>query len=131
LHAKLKLNAILLPAEMLSDEQIAAALAELVPALARLQVDASPCDGMPDRLFYEELLEAIEEDFELLAPGTTLHLDGCTGYCPDCVRWPWCENGLTLWAEDEEAGCMAVSAKAKPYVAQADLAISRLVCEDF
>ena len=86
-------------------------------------------DGMPDRLLYEELLELLEEDFELLAPGTTCIVDGCTGYCPDCRSRPWCDNGLMRWPEDEEAHCMVVPDRVKAFVSADRLAFDRLVPE--
>ena len=126
LRNKLALEEVLLPSTELTDAQIEQALTHVLPALERLQISFERDEGMPARLFYEEVLEALEEDYEILAPGTTWHLDGCDGFCPECRRRPWCDNGLTLWPEDEEAGCMVVPDAVRPYVTAADVSLSRL-----
>ncbi|MBN2451643.1 MAG: hypothetical protein JXR77_14740 [Lentisphaeria bacterium] len=129
LRHKLAMDEVLGPPDAMTDAQIREALAALLAALARLQTEVLPCPGMPDRLAYEELHALLDEEVELLAPGTTCCIDGCSGYCPECLRRPWCEYGLALWPEDEDAGCMVVPESARRFLAPADMALDRLHAE--
>jgi hypothetical protein len=126
LREKLNLKVDLRPAETMSDAEIKAAIDEMTEALAELQWVAEPCEGMPDRLYYEELIAVLDDEYEILAPGTTCHLNGCTGYCPGCLRRPWCFNGRMRCSEDVEAHRMVVPDKVRSYVTDADLAFELL-----
>lgn len=82
--------------------------------------------GIPPRLVYEELLDTLGDEFEQLAGGFW-HLDGCTGYCPDCFQRPWCESGGDLcWEEDEKAGCMVFPDYLKKYVSPSPVSLEIL-----
>lgn len=106
------------PAADLTDEEIVDRMCELTGRLADRQVIVEYQDGVPLKLAYSELRRnLLESEFEIMAPGTTCHLTGCTGYCPDCFQRPWCEMGKDLsWPEDEKLGSMAMPAACRPFV---------------
>ncbi|HRI60613.1 MAG TPA: hypothetical protein PK228_12840 [Saprospiraceae bacterium] len=102
--------------EELTDEEIVAALEQLEEAMFEAGYGISLNEGIPPRLVYEYLVESLGETFEL-GPGGGWHLDGCTGYCPDCFQRPWCDTGQSsCWSEDEEAGKMSLTDTLSPYV---------------
>ena len=92
------------PADQLTDEEVGAALERVEGILAERGVVVDLCRGIPDRLVYEYLRESLAgSEFEFMGPATTCHLDGCTGYCPDCFQRPWCATGREeAWPEDLE-----------------------------
>ena len=113
--------------EDLTDDEIYEELQQLNAYLEKLHFTVDFIDkGMPPRLIYEELLDTLGDEFELLSGGFW-HLDGCTGYCPDCFQRPWCESGCELcWDEDEQAGCMVFPEKAKRYVSPSPFSLEIL-----
>jgi hypothetical protein len=88
----------------LPNDRLPAEYERLVRALADRGVTVDFHEGVPTRLAYEHLREELlGEEFAFLAPGTTCHITGCTGYCPDCFQRPWCESGSEYpWPDDEE-----------------------------
>jgi len=56
------------------------------------------------------------------------HLDGCTGYCPECFQRPWCEQGCdSCWKEDKEAGCSVFPDSVKRYVSVSPMSLAILL----
>jgi len=77
-------------------------------------------------LRYMHLLETLDEEFEIIVDGSW-HLDGCTGYCPDCFQRPWCESGCqSCWPEDEEAGKMFLIDPVKRYLSPSRISLEIL-----
>ena len=90
----------------LSEDELMAELEKLVDLLAEIHFSVDYKDDVPDRLAYENLLGVLKEEFDLLDEGWW-HVDGCSGYCPDCFQRPWCDFGIqSCWPEDEELGKM-------------------------
>lgn len=117
------------PAEHLSDEALPAELDRLIDALAEkgYYVDLHQ---LPDRLVYESVLEWIGEEIEL-CPNGGWHLDGCTGYCPDCIQRPWCDTGQKIcWPEDEDAGMMHLPDAVKKYVSASPVSLTLLLRDE-
>jgi hypothetical protein len=121
LKTKFTLREILHPLEFpqpegLSDEQAAEVMENLEPRLEEIGMSFDIWEGVPPRLAYEILYAELDEDFGLLGVNETIHLTGCTGFCPDCLQRPWCDNGCTsLWQEDEAAGKMVFPASTQRY----------------
>ena len=78
--------------EHLKDEEIIAELETLAAHLVELRVSVDFREEIPPRLVYRHLLESLEDEFDIIIEGFW-HLDGCTGYCPDCFQRPWCDTG--------------------------------------
>ena len=114
-------------AEELTDEEICKELQRLNSFLEKRHFTVDYLDrGIPPRLVYEEMLKTLEDEFEQTAAGFW-HLDGCTGYCPDCFQRPWCESGGELcWSEDEEAGFMVFPDYVKKYVSASPVSLEIL-----
>jgi len=77
------------------------------------------------------LLGVLDEEFDLLDTGWW-HVDGCSGYCPDCFQRPWCEFGIqSRWQEDEKLGKMFLTESVRRYVPASpqSLAILRIYQE--
>ena len=102
--------------EDIADSELPDEIERLILAMAEKGYYISLVNSLPDRLVYDSILEWIGEKFDL-CPGGGWHLDGCTGYCPDCIQRPWCEAGQELcWPDDKEAGKMALPKELKGYV---------------
>lgn len=102
----------------LSDDELDKRLEALAALLESRGVVLDVQEGVPSRLICAYLRERLAEmRFEYLAPGTTWHLTGCDGCCPECFQRPWCDTGReSNWAEDEEAGEMVVPESVRAYV---------------
>jgi hypothetical protein len=104
------------PPEEIGDAQAAELMEKLDPILEEIGISLDLWEGVPPRLAYEIFYAELDEDFELLDANETVHLTGCTGFCPDCLQRPWCENGCTsLWKEDEAAGKMVFPTSTQRY----------------
>lgn len=112
--------------EEIPEEEIEAALDELIKQLERINYGISIANEVPPRLIYEDLLEILDEEHEMLGmPGWCL--DGCDGYCPGCFQRPWCEQGGNCcWQEDEKAGRMVFPDSVKRYVAASPVSLQIL-----
>jgi len=117
--------------EELTDDEIDKELEKLIAALAKLHFAVDFIEELPLRLAYEQVLETLDDEFDMIADGWW-HLDGCTGYCPDCVRRPWCEQGCSsCWDEDEEAEYMVVPETAKRFVSPSPVSLAILrACQE-
>lgn len=117
--------------DKLTDEQIIQEMERLEAELERLHCSVDLKAGLPPRLVYNHLLEVMAEDMDFLMTGCW-HLDGCSGYCPDCFQRPWCKAGTSsCWQEDEEAGYMVFPDAAKRYVSPSSVSLAILrICQD-
>ena len=101
----------------LSESEVTETLEQLAKAISEVGYGISLHEGIPPRLVYDFLVETLGETFELSSGNGGWHLDGCSGYCPDCFQRPWCETGSSsCWPEDEEAGKMCLVADVRPFV---------------
>jgi hypothetical protein len=104
------------PAAEMSDAEIETELDRLLDAMKKAGIGIALVEGLPPRLFYTYLLEMLQEDDQLMTGGGWV-IDGCSGYCPECVQRPWCNNGQELcWPEDEEAQGIHFVEALKDYV---------------
>ena len=70
---------------------------------------------IPPRLLYAYLFETLDDHFEVSGGGW--NIDGCSGFCPDCIQRPWCNTGQSgCWTEDEVAGKMYLTPELSPYI---------------
>jgi hypothetical protein len=126
LKSRLPFNFIIKETDQPTDEQIIPELERLQLELERLHCSLDLRKEIPPRLLYENLLEFLEEECDFMMLGCW-HLDGCSGYCPDCFQRPWCETGGTsCWQEDEEAGCMVFPENVKKYVSPSPVSLEIL-----
>jgi len=117
LSEQLPKTLVLKKSEDLSENEVGSALEQLEQALESAGYGISLQAGIPPRLVYEYLIESLGETFELEPFGGGWHLDGCSGYCPDCFQRPWCDTGeSSCWSEDKEAGKMSLTEALNPYV---------------
>ena len=119
--------------EQMSDEEVEDAFDRLCDFLAARSVVVDFAGEIPARLAYQEVASSLaEQPIEFMGPGTTMHLDACSGCCPECVRRPWCEiGGESSWPEDEEAGHIVFPDAVKPYVSPAPGSLALLQKPDF
>ncbi|KAA3637586.1 MAG: hypothetical protein DWQ02_06505 [Bacteroidetes bacterium] len=113
----------------LTDDELPEAINSILKAMADkgFYVDLK---DIPDRLFYEYVLDWIEEEHEL-CPGGGWHLDGCTGYCPGCIQRPWCDVGKSsVWPEDEDEGKMTLPEELKNYVSSSKYSLPIMLKEE-
>jgi len=83
------------PLEGLSEADITAELDRIEEQLASRGVMLDFGEQTPDRAIYAHLLRELRESrFEYMATGTNCVLTGCTGWCEECFRRPWCEAAL-------------------------------------
>ena len=130
LKSRLPFDFVIKESKYLSDDQIIAELERLESELKRLHFSVDLKEGLPPRLVYDYLLEIMEDEWDFIMKGCW-HLDGCTGYCPDCVQRPWCEFGTSsYWNEDEEAGTMVFPESVKKYVLPTPVSLKILrICQ--
>ncbi len=87
------------PAEHLCDKELRTKLDQLLTALDNHGISLDLNDGVPSRLVYaflaEEYLHEPVTDF----PG--LHIDGCSGWCPDCFQADYCKTKDEIWTKEE------------------------------
>jgi hypothetical protein len=126
LSAQLSPHYKIRPSEEIPEEQIEAALDELVEELEKINCGFAIRSDIPARLSYEDLLDFMEEEHEIMgSPGWVF--DGCSGYCPGCFQRPWCESGCNCcWDEDQEAGQMVFPEFVKRYVSPAPMSLAIL-----
>jgi hypothetical protein len=105
----------------LTPEEVTQALDKLLKGLASKNVVLDFEDALPDRLLYHEIVESLrEEPLTKTSPSMQQRvLGGCNSYCPECVRRPWCEDGNTMFPEDEDAGRIVYPEQTKHYVSPA------------
>jgi len=97
-------NYVIIPEADLSDEDLEDELKTVKKLLANTGYYMALNDGIPKRLEYQQMLDALEDED---MGGEGWHNDGCSGYCPGCIQRPWCESGEEMtWGEDEKAGKM-------------------------
>ncbi len=114
--------------DSLSDEEIEPELRRLNRLLDEIGVTVDFIDELPPRLVYEYLWETLGEEFELMVGGGW-HLDACSGYCPDCIRRPWCDSGGARdWEEDRTAGKIAFPATVLRFVSASPMSLV-ILCE--
>jgi hypothetical protein len=107
----------------LSDKELACELAYLNKILYEIRISVDLKEGLPARLVYTNLMDMLNEEFDLLIEGFW-HLDGCTGYCPDCFQRPWCEAGSqSCWPEDEKIGEMYLHDSVRKYVSPSPVSL--------
>jgi len=112
--------------ENLNDEEIISEMQKLTEHLEKNRILVEFKDDIPLPLVIMHLLEMLDEQFEMINDGFW-HLDGCSGYCPDCFQRPWCETGCeSCWQEDEEAGKMFLIDIVKRYVSASPVSLSIL-----
>lgn len=100
----------------LNDKEIADELKYLNKILYDIRICVDLKEDIPPRLAYENLMEMLREEFDLMIEGFW-HIDGCSGYCPDCFQRPWCEAGSqSCWPEDEKIGEMYLHDSVRKYV---------------
>ncbi len=112
--------------QKLNDDEIFMETEKLKNILSTINFSVDLKEGMPARLVYQHLIETLDDEFSLMQGGFW-HLDGCTGYCPDCIQRPWCEGGCqSCWDEDEEAGEMFVAEPLKKYLSASPVSLQLL-----
>lgn len=101
----------------LTDAQVETELTRIASLLSRRGVAIGIREDVPPTLVLRYLRDYLAETrFDIAAPGSTWHVDGCSGYCPECFQRPWCDTGRSsCWPEDEDAGRMVVPESAAPF----------------
>ena len=110
-----------LPAEEISEENIAQELEKLLHALYNVGLKTGYVDGLPARIEYAMLMDYIKDKHDVLGSGKAAFggwtFDGCSGTCIICVQRPWCASGQEMcWDEDKEAGKIYFVPELKDYV---------------
>lgn len=112
--------------ERLNSQEIYYELNKLIEHLNSINISVDLNENIPYCLQYNYLLEYLDEEYDIIIDGSW-HLDGCTGYCPDCIQRPWCETGnKSCWPEDEEAGEINLPESVKKYVSSSPMSLQIL-----
>lgn len=112
--------------DQLDEDEIYNELKTLVNRLEEINIVVDFVDELPPRLAYLSLYEILDEEHEFIIEGCW-HIDGCSGYCPECVRRPWCEFGNnSCWPEDEKAGTMFLVDAVKDYISPSPVSLQIL-----
>ncbi len=116
------------PPDSLSEEEIELELRRLDRLLDEIGIVVDFIDELPPRLVYEYLWETMGEEFELMAGGGW-HLDACSGYCPGCIRRPWCDSGGARdWDADRVAGKIVFPESVLRFVSPSPMSLA-IICE--
>lgn len=84
----------------LSDEEVTKKLDDLCAILAEHNISVDLQETLPDRIAYHWLITEGIHDLDMFdgaIPGFTMHIDGCSGGCPECFQGPWCESGKEMY----------------------------------
>ncbi len=102
MYEYLKINPNTFPLEKtLSDEELEIQFNRLEKLLNDHNIVIDLRDGLPLRLAYKFITEeALLEKYEFVAH-VTLHIDGCSGYCPDCFQADYCTVKDEIWSKEE------------------------------
>jgi hypothetical protein len=112
--------------EQLSDKELLSELDHLYDLLDKSQFCVDFQEGIPPRLVYENLIEMLKENFEIMTGGFWV-LSACTGYCPDCFQRPWCELGTaSCWSEDKKIGEMFLHDSVRRFVSASPVSLALL-----
>jgi len=88
------------PAEQLSEKKLQEKYQDLIVQLESHQISVDLKEGIPLRQVYQYLVEELQEKFTII-PGMTLHLDGCSGWCPDCFQVDYCDVKDDIWTKED------------------------------
>jgi hypothetical protein len=109
-----------LPADQIEERHLTEELDRLHHHFHLAGMRIGYCEGLPQRLEYQMLMETYDEERPAMDPffgGGGWTLDGCTGYCPGCHQRMWCDTGSTgIWTEDTELGKMHLIPELSAYV---------------
>jgi hypothetical protein len=110
----------------LDDEEAESEIEYLCELLNEIHISIDVNDDIPPGLLYENLYKFLYEELEIMTDGIC-HMDGCSGYCPDCYQRPWCETGRSsCWTEDEKIGEMYLPDSVRKYVSASPVSLEIL-----
>lgn len=114
------------PPDSIPEEKIEAAAQKLLEKFHTIHVEVDFVDEVPPRILYEYLWEMLDDESEFLGMAGW-HIDACSGFCPECIRRPWCDVGGALcFDEDEAAGAMALPDQVRRYVSASPVSLQIL-----
>lgn len=114
------------PDDIDDEDELIEELKAFLEVFALFDVSADYVDRLPHRVAYEMVFGELDEVFDILGGGIW-HLDGCSGFCPDCIQRPWCEIGWTLcFEEDETEGVMVFCDAAKRFACPTKISLQLL-----
>ncbi|WP_456408642.1 hypothetical protein [Caldithrix abyssi] len=89
------------PEQTLDDLELKAQYSRLEQLLNAHNIVIDLVEALPLRLAYKFLTEeALLEKFEFV-DGATLHIDGCSGWCPGCFQADYCSTKDEIWGKEE------------------------------
>ncbi len=88
------------PPEQLTEKELQEKYQDLMMQLESHQISVDLKEGLPLRKIYQYLVEELQEKFTII-PGMELHLDGCSGWCPDCFQVDYCDAKDDFWTREE------------------------------
>ena len=110
----------------LSDQEIMRELEFLEKALHEIRISVDLNKDVPPRMVYAYLMDTLNDEFGLMTEGS-FHIDGCSGYCPECFQRPWCDTGnKSCWSEDEKIGEMFLIDSVRRYVSPSPVSLAVL-----
>lgn len=87
------------PSDGLSEHELRTKLDMLLTALDNHGISLDLNEGIPPRLVYTFLAEDYLHELVTDFPG--LHIDGCSGWCPDCFQADYCKTIDEIWTKEE------------------------------
>ena len=87
----------------LLDNEVGPELDRLIAKLEKKQIQFELPTGLPIRMAYRYLTEElIDEKITVpMSKNSHLHLDACSGWCPDCFVVDYCETVHEIWSPEE------------------------------
>lgn len=88
-------------AETLSKEEIEKYLKEIIELLENNNMLFEINEGVPANISYKFLTEDYLLEESQVIPGFTMHIDGCSGDCPDCFQIDYCDTKNDIWPPEK------------------------------
>jgi hypothetical protein len=87
------------PANELTDEEVKTELNRLTSVLEEKRIFLEVPAHMAYRFLTEEIINELIT--VPMSKNSHLHLDGCSGWCPDCFVVDYCESVWETWTKEE------------------------------
>ncbi len=90
------------PENELTDEEVEKEFERLISELAKNHIIYGLPEELPKRVAYKYLTEEILDDtVKIPGFGGNWHIDGCSGWCPNCFVVDYCETVYEIWSPEE------------------------------
>jgi len=92
-------------ASTMSEKELETKVGDIEERLSQHHIEVGFANELPIDVLYSCLREmCVSEDFNPATAdaGFSFVLDGCSGYCPDCLQKPYCKNAEELYGDEDD-----------------------------